>query len=84
MTNQDADRATTDMPQFTGGDVVRFFAAAYLPLVRSLHQAGAIQPERFADRISDRVGAERDTPWGALALSLAQVLMQDAANRTAR
>lgn len=66
------------VPPFSGLDIVRAFAGAYLPLCRDLHRSGVIDANALARRIRSRVGQERDAPWAALAISLAHVLQDDA------
>lgn len=70
------------VPPFSGLDIVRAFAGAYLPLCRDLHRSGAIDANALSRRILARLGQERDAPWAALAMSLAQVLQDDASRPT--
>jgi len=66
-----------DIPAFAGDDVVRLFTAAYLPLCRALHAAGAIDPADLARRIAARAAVEAGAPWTVLADALASVLRDE-------
>lgn len=67
-----------EIPTFTGGDVVRLFAATYLPLCRALHREGLIDSGSLARRILLSVRPEDGSPSAALAHALANVLRADA------
>lgn len=66
--------AEDDVPAFTGEDIVRLFAATYLPLCRTLEEAGALDPRALARDIAARVGPDADQPWAILAAALCKVL----------
>ena len=63
-----------DVPAFTGEDIVRLFAATYLPLCRSLEAAGALDPAALARDIRARLDPEPGEPWEILAAALCKVL----------
>lgn len=74
--------AQDDIPAFTGDDVVRLFTSTYLPLCRALHAAGALDPAALARRIRARADLGEEAPWTALAHALANVLQDDAQQRS--
>lgn len=69
--------ASASLPSFSGGDIVHLFAGTYLPLCRTLHRAGQLDPAALSARILGRLGLERQAPWAVLAISLAHVLLAD-------
>jgi predicted histidine transporter YuiF (NhaC family) len=74
------DVKTVTLPVFSGGDVVRLFAATYLPLCRSLGAAGAVDTRVLAQKITACAVEDEGSSWSGLALALAQVLEADAHN----
>ncbi len=65
---------TEDAPAFSGEDIVRLFAATYLPLCRTLEEAGALDPKALSRDITARIGPDHDEPWAMLAAALCKVL----------
>lgn len=76
--SQNGEPRPVELPVFTGDDVVRLFAATYLPLCRSLRAAGALDTKVLAQAISSRAAVDAASSWGGLALALAEVLAEDA------
>jgi len=74
------DTEAVALPDFSGGDIVRLFAATYLPLCRSLGAAGAVDTKVLARQIASRASAEEGSSWSGLAMALAEVLETDARN----
>jgi hypothetical protein len=72
------DAETVVLPVFSGGDVVRLFAATYLPLCRSLGAAGVVDARVLAEKITARAMTDEGSSWSGLALALAHVLEADA------
>jgi hypothetical protein len=66
------------LPVFSGSDIIRLFAATYLPLCRSLGAAGALDIGALAQQIAARAQTEDGSSWSGLAMALAQVLEKDA------
>ena len=72
------DTELVALPIFSGSDIVRLFAATYLPLCRSLGAAGAVDIGALAQKIAARAQTEDSSSWSGLAMALAQVLEKDA------
>jgi len=74
------DAETGILPVFSGGDVVRLFAATYLPLCRSLGAAGVVDTRVLAKKITACAVTDEGSSWSGLALALAHVLEAEAHN----
>jgi hypothetical protein len=69
----------TDVPAFSGEDIVRLFAATYLPLCRSLEAAGALDPKALSRDIRARIAPDQGEAWAILAAALCKVLGEETA-----